>query len=151
MAQLFKRNELVTVPHFKNGVTLQFFNIAFPSSVLAKLTADNTGFNTPGTYTVNPAEEAKSPVAKVLEAIQARVSIEVIGAVQNTGTGTGRDMRIGVAAIGGNYPSDQYNGTGGNEAMYTYLQEIVRAAGTASGCSYQGVDITQVTITDFVI
>jgi len=150
MAQLFKRNELVTVPHFKNGVTLQFFNISFPSTVATKLTTDFTGFNTAGTYTVNPAEEAKSPVAKVLEAIQARVSIEIIGTPYN-GAGAGRDIRIGVAAIGGNYPSDQYNGTGGNEAMYVYLQEIVRAAGTASGCSYQGVDITQVTITDFVI
>jgi hypothetical protein len=147
MAQLINKNEKITVPLFKNGVTLQFFNVSFPITVAAKLTTDYANFAN-NTYT---AEQAKSPVAKVLEAIQARVSIEVIGAVQDNGAGAGRDMRIGVAAIGGNYPTDQYNGTGGNEAMYTYLQEIVRAAGTASGVSYQGVDITQVTITDFVI
>lgn len=151
MAQLINRNEQITVPMFKNGVTLQFFNLSFPSTVATKLTTDFAGFNTAGTYTVNPAEEARSPVAKALEAIHARVSIEVIGAVQDNGAGAGRDVRIGVAAIGGNYPSDNYDGASGNETMAAFLQVLVRAAGTASGCNYQSVNLTSCVVTAFTI
>jgi len=147
MAQLFKRNETITVPAFKNGVTLQFFNISFPSTVANKLTADNAGF-VAGTY---DAEQAKSPVARALEAIHARVSIEIIGAVQDNGNGAGRDVRIGVAAIGGNYPSDNYDGASGNETMAAYLQVLVRAASSTNSVSYQGVDLNSCTVTAFTI
>ncbi len=147
MAQLFKRNETITVPAFKNGVTIQFFNLSFPSDVSAKLSADNAGF-VAGTYS---AEEAKSPVARALEAIHARVSIEIIGAVQNNGAGAGRDVRIGVAAIGGNYPTDNYDGTAGNETMAAYLQVLVRAASSTNSVSYQGVDLNSCLVTAFTI
>ena len=147
MAQLINRNEKITVPMFKNGVTLQFFNLSFPSTVAAKLTTDFAGF-TAGTYT---EETAKSPVAKALEAIHARVSIEIIGAVQDNGAGAGRDVRIGVAAIGGNYPTDNYDGASGNETMAAYLQVLVRAASSTNSVSYQGVDLTSCTVTAFTI
>ena len=137
MAQLINRNEQITVPMFKNGVTLQFFTITFPSTVAAKLTTDNAKF-LDGTYT---AEQARSPVAKALEAIHARVSIEIIGSLKNSGT----ELTIGVAAIGGDYPSDNYDGASGNEPMATYLQVLVRAVAVPSPY-HQGVNLATATV-----
>jgi len=143
MAQLFKKNETVVAPFYKNGVTLQWFTLKFASADLtAKLDADEAGFIA-GTYTVITA---KSPVAKALENIQARVSIEVIGTVQYniSGYSSATTLVIGVAALGGNFPTDDYK-TGGAQAMNDYLQYLVR-----DGKTYQGFAMSGVTVEDDV-
>lgn len=129
MATLTKKNETVVAPFFKNGVTLQCFNIAFPSTVAAKLDVDLTDAN------------PRSPVAVALEAIAQVASIEVIGTVQNNGTGAGRDLRIAVAALGGNFGTDTYDGTN-PESFAEHLEDLVQAAGT-----HQGVNLGSVLVT----
>jgi hypothetical protein len=133
MATLTNKNEKVVAPFFKNGVTLQFFNIAFPSTVAAKLDADTTEAN------------PRSPVAVALEAIAQVATIEVIGTVQNNGTGAGRDLRIGVAAIGGAYGTDTYDGTN-SETFAEHLEDLVIAAG-----SHQGVDLSSCLVTAYTL
>jgi hypothetical protein len=128
MAQLFKKNDLVVAPVFKNGVTLDFYTITFTGADLtAKLGSDQTGFLA-GTYT---AEQAKSPVAKALESIHARVSIEIIGTPRYAASDT--TLVIAVAAIGGAYPTDNYDGAAGTETMATYLTALIRDGGTYQG------------------
>lgn len=112
MATLTKKNEKTVLPFFKNGVTLDWYAITFPSDVSAKLAATTAG--------------ARSPVVAALEAIQARVSIEVVGELVDSGT----KLVIGVAAIGGEYPTDNYDGASGTETMAAYLDALVNAAGT---------------------
>jgi hypothetical protein len=150
MAQLINRNEQIVAPFFKNGVTLQFFTIKFAGTDLtAKLTTDYAAF-VAGTKT---EETAKSPVVKALELIQSRVSIEIIGTpLYNTaGYSSATTLTIGVAAIGGNYPTDNYDGASGNETMAAYLQVLVRAASSTNSVSYQGVDLNSCTVTAFTI
>jgi hypothetical protein len=133
MATLVNKHEEVIAPFFKNGVTLQFFTIDFGSNVTGLLDADTTNAN------------PRSPVAVALEAIAQVVSIEVIGTVQNTGDGTGRNMRIGVAAIGGAYGADTYDGTN-SETMAEHLEDLVKAAGT-----HQGVNLASATVVAFTL
>ena len=127
MATLTKKNEAVQLPLFKNGVSLQFFKLTFPADVSAKLAATTAG--------------VKSPVAQALEAVQARVSVEVLAPLQTGGT----VLPIAVAAIGGDYPTDNYDGTAGTETLAAYLQTLVQAAGTGTG-SLQGVANTATTV-----
>jgi hypothetical protein len=134
MATLVNKNEQVIAPFFKNGVTLDTYVITFESTVAAKLDADTTNAN------------PRSPVAVALEAIAQRVSIEIIGTVQNLGTGAGRDLRIAVSNVGGIFPTDDYSGDGtANETMAAYLTALVAAAGT-----HQGVDLANSTVTRVV-
>jgi hypothetical protein len=126
MATLTKKNEAVSLPLFKNGVTLQWFKITFPSDVSAKLAATTAG--------------ARSPVVAALEAIQSRVSVEIVGELQNTGT----ELVIGVAAIGGEYPTDNYDGAAGTETMAVYLDALVNAAGT-----HQSVNLASASVADY--
>ena len=133
MATLTNKNEKVVAPFFKNGVTLQFFNIDFGADVSAMLDADLTNAN------------PRSPVAVALEAIAQRVTIEVIGTVGNNGNGAGNDLRIAVAAIGGAYGTDTYDGTN-PETMAVYLTSLVAAAGT-----HQGVDLSSAAVTAFTL
>jgi len=130
MATLVNKNEQVIAPFFKNGVTLQFFQLTFPSTVAAKLDADTTNAN------------PRSPVAVALEAIAQVASIEVIGTVDATG-GAGRGLRIAVAAIGGAYGTDTYDGTN-SETFAEHLEDLVQAAGT-----HQGVNLAGVTVAPF--
>ena len=128
MATLTKKNEQVLLPLFKNGVTLDWYAITFPSDVSAKLAATTAG--------------ARSPVVAALEAIQARVSIEVVGELVSTGT----KLVIGVAAIGGEYPTDDYSGDGtANETMAAYLDALVNAAGT-----HQSVNLASASVAAYV-
>ena len=127
MATLTKKNEKTVVPFFKNGVTLDWYAITFPSDVSAKLAATTAG--------------ARSPVVAALEAIQARVSVEVVGSLVSTGT----KLVIGVAAIGGAYPTDDYNGDGSGETMAAYLEDLVQAAGT-----HQSVNLGSATVAAYV-
>ena len=132
MATLTNKNEKVVAPFFKNGVTLQFFQLTFPSTVAAKLDADTTEAN------------PRSPVAVALEAIAQVASIEVIGTVDATG-GAGRGLRIAVAAIGGAYGTDTYDGTN-SETFAAHLEDLVQAAG-----SHQGVDLASATVAAFAL
>jgi hypothetical protein len=132
MATLVNKNEQVIAPFFKNGVTLQFFQITFPSTVAAKLDADTTNAN------------PRSPVAVALEAIAQVASIEVIGTVDNTG-GTGQGLRIAVAAIGGAYGTDTYDGTN-SETFAAHLEDLVQAAGT-----HQGVNLASATVVAYAL
>ena len=133
MATLVNKNEKVVAPFFKNGVTLQFFNIDFGADVSAMLDADTTNAN------------PRSPVAVALEAIAQAASIEVIGTVGNNGNGAGNDLRIAVAAIGGAYGTDTYDGTN-SETFAVYLTSLVAAAGT-----HQGVDLSGAAVTAFAL
>jgi hypothetical protein len=134
MATLVNKNEKVVAPFWKNGVTLDSYVITFESTVVDKLDADTTNAN------------PRSPVAVALEAIAQRVSIEIIGTVQNLGTGAGRDLRIAVSNVGGIFPTDDYSGDGtANETMAAYLTALVAAAGT-----HQGVNLANSTVTRVV-
>jgi hypothetical protein len=134
MATLVNKHEEVIAPFFKNGVTLDTYVITFESTVVDKLDADTTNAN------------PRSPVAVALEAIAQRVSIEIIGTVQNLGTGAGRDLRIAVSNVGGIFPTDDYSGDGtANETMAAYLTALVAAAGT-----HQGVNLANSTVTRVV-
>jgi hypothetical protein len=146
MASLIKKNETVVTPAFKNGVSLQFFQLSFPSTVAAKLDTD-----TPN-YTDSSTVSSRSPVAVALDAVAQRASIEVIGNVQNLTYGTGQDLRFAVAALGGDFPTDTYDGTN-SVTMASRLQTLVRAAstGTSGWILYQGVNLALSTVTSVTI
>jgi hypothetical protein len=134
MATLTKKNETVVAPFYKNGVTLQFFQIDFGADVSAKLDTDYTNYpNAP-----------RSPVAVALEAIAQVASIEIIGTVDATG-GTGEGLRIAVAAIGGAYGTDTYDGTN-SETFAEHLEDLVKAAGT-----HQAVNLASATVVAYAL
>jgi hypothetical protein len=110
MAELIKKNESVTLPHFKNGPTLQFFTLTFPSAINAKLGATAAG--------------VRSPVVAALDAIAQVCSIEIIGSPQNSNT----EISIGVVALGGNFGTDYWDGTN-SETFAAHLEDLVQASG----------------------
>jgi hypothetical protein len=130
MATLTNKNEKVVAPFFKNGVTLQFFTITFDSDVSAKLDTDTVSYS---------GAAVRSPVAVALEAIAQVATIEVIGTVSTTA------LRIGVAAIGGAYGTDTYDGTN-SETFAAHLEDLVQAA---TDC--QGVDMSATTVVAFAL
>jgi hypothetical protein len=130
MATLVKKNESVVAPFYKNGVTLQFFEIDFGADVSAKLSATVAG--------------ARSPVAVALEAIQSVCSVEVIGTVQaDSGSNAGQLLRVAVAAIGGNFGTATWDGTN-SETFAEHLEDLVKAAGT-----HQSVNLASATVTAY--
>jgi hypothetical protein len=124
MATLIKKNENVVAPFYKNGVTLQFLTITFPGSV-----AGLTGATAAG---------VKSPVAQALEAISQVASVELIGTVSTT------TLPIAVAALGGAFGTETYDGTN-TESFAAYCQRLIQAAGTTTG-SLQGVANASTTV-----
>lgn len=122
MATLIKKNESVSLPHFKNGPTLQFFTLTFPSAINAKLGATAAG--------------VRSPVVAALDAIAQVCSIEIIGSPQNSNT----EVSIGVVALGGNFGTDYWDGSN-LETFAEHLEDLVRATG-----SYQSVDNASTTV-----
>jgi hypothetical protein len=110
MAEQIKKNESVTLPHFKNGPTLQFFTLTFPSAINAKLGATAAG--------------VRSPVVAALDAIAQVCSIEIIGSPQNSNT----EISIGVVALGGNFGTDRWDGTN-SETFAAHLEDLVQASG----------------------
>lgn len=124
MATLTKKNEKVVAPFYKNGVTLQMFTITFESDVSAKLD-------------MNGAE--RSPVTAALEAVAQVASIEVIGTVSTV------TLRIAVAAIGGAYGTDTYDGTN-SETFAAHLEDLVQASGT-----HDGVNNANTTVAAFAL
>jgi hypothetical protein len=124
MAQIIKKNEAVTAPFYKNGVTLQFLTITFPGSV-----AGLTGATAAG---------VKSPVAQALEAISQVASVELIGTVSTT------TLPIAVAALGGAFGTEMYDGTH-SETFALYCQRLIQASGVVTG-ALQGVDNGSTTV-----
>jgi hypothetical protein len=124
MATLIKKNEKVVAPFYKNGVTLQFITLTFPGDVSAVLTATAAG--------------VKSPVAQALEAIAQVASIELIGTVSTT------TLPLAVAALGGAFGTEYYDGTN-SQTFVQYCQSLIQAAGTTTG-SLQGVANASTTV-----
>jgi hypothetical protein len=110
MAEQIKKNEKVVLPLFKNGPTLQFFTLTFPSAINAKLGATAAG--------------VRSPVVAALDAIAQVCSIEIIGSPQNSNT----EISIGVVALGGNFGTDYWDGTN-SETFAAHLEDLVQASG----------------------
>jgi hypothetical protein len=133
MATLIKKNEKIVLNTCKNGGTLQFFAIDFVSAVDAVLEATTAG--------------VPSPVYKAIEAIQARVSVETIHGLVDTNT----KLVIGVAAIGGAYPTDNYDGTAGTETMAAYLEDLVQAVTYGGSSTIQGIDMSNVTVAAYTV
>ena len=119
MPSINKKNETVGLPLYKNGVSLQLFKITFPSDVSAKLDTDYTNYT---------GDAAKSPVAGALDAIAQVATIEVAYSLQTGGT----VLPIAVAALGGDFGTDTWDGTN-SETFATHLQDLVRAVGTRQG------------------
>lgn len=149
MAQLYKPHEVTVAPFFKNGVTLDFYLITFPNLNLNTATENMVNAFGAREYgadiTEATPENARNPLTVALEAIQARTSIEIVGAVT---AGTTSSVKVAVASLGGAYGSDDYNKDGSPVTFATYLTSVVHATRTAvSGDTYQGYDMTNVTVT----
>ena len=110
MATQIKKNEAVSLPHFKNGPTLQFFTITFAAAVNTKLGATAAG--------------VRSPVVAALDAIAQVCSIEIIGSLKNSNT----ELTVGVVALGGNFGTDTWDGTN-SETFAAHLEDLVQASG----------------------
>jgi hypothetical protein len=132
MATLTKKNETVVAPFYKNGVTLQFITLTFPSSDLtAMLDTDTTGY--PST--------SRSPIAVALEAVTQVASVELIGTPQyNLGSSGNTILPIAVAALGGAFGTSKWDGTN-SETFVLYCQRLIRAQGT-----WQGFDLNTTTV-----
>lgn len=111
MVTLVKKNEAVGLPLYKNGVSLQFFTVTFPSDVSAKLSATTLG--------------ARSPVAVALEAIAQVATVEMVGTLKNSGT----ELPVAIAALGGDYGTTTWDGTN-SETFAAHLEDLIQAAGT---------------------
>jgi hypothetical protein len=125
MATIVKKNEAVVAPFYKNGVTLQFLTITFPGSVAGKEGATTAG--------------VKSPVAQALEAIAQIASIELIGTVSTT------TLPIAVAALGGAFPTQDYDSDGDTETFVLACQQAIVAAAAVTG-ALQSVDNASTTV-----
>ena len=125
MATIVKKNEAVVAPFYKNGVTLQFLTITFPGSVAGKEGATAAG--------------VKSPVAQALEAIAQIASIELIGTVSTT------TLPIAVAALGGAFPTQDYDSDGDTETFVLACQQAIVAAAAVTG-ALQSVDNASTTV-----
>ena len=133
MATLTKKNETVVAPFYKNGVTLQFVTLTFPSSDLtAMLDTDTTGYPT----------TSRSPIAVALEAVAQVASIELIGTPAYSSDTT---LPIAVAALGGAFGTSKWDGTN-SETFAAYLQRLVQASG-----QHQGVDNGSTTVAAYAL
>jgi hypothetical protein len=123
MAEQIKKNEKVVIPHFKNGPTLQFFTLTFPSTVAAKLGATAAG--------------VRSPVVAALDAIAQVCSIEIIGSLKNSGT----ELTVGVVAIGGDFGSAKWDGTN-TDTFAEHLEDLVQASGNLQSVNNASTTVT---------
>lgn len=101
-----------------------FIKVTFPSDVSAKLAATSAG--------------VRSPVVAALEAIQSRVSIEVMAPLQTSGT----VLPVAIASLGGDYPTDNYDGAAGTETLVSYLQTLVQATGNLQSVNNASTTVT---------
>jgi len=156
MAQLFKKNEAVQAPFFKNGVTLDFYTITFSgwsinSSDAASTSTVAVGGVSSVFYGADTAQStavaARNPLVVALEAIQAKTSIEIIGTPVVSGSNT--TVNIAVAALGGAYPADDYSSYQsigvGSTAFSTYLTSLVQNGGTYQGFAMANCSVAATT------
>lgn len=150
MPQITKKNESQVAPFYKNGVTLDVYTITFASVNL--LTGAGVVANTDGSYTFQAdtmdytGDAARNPVVVALEAIQARTSIEIIGTPVHANSNT--TIKIAIAALGGTYPTDDYNKDGSPVDFDTYLTSLVQGAyEDTSTTAFQGFDPAGITVT----
>jgi len=149
MPSIQKPNESTVLPFFKNGVTLDWYTVDLQTAGAALLTSATYSTVNGGEITGNVE---RSPVVVALEAIQARTSIEVVGN-SITGNAANSAFRVGIAALGGKYPTDDYASFGNTEAFATYLRDLIRAQvnPNSNNNTFQSVDLSAATVTAFVI
>jgi len=150
MPQITKKYEAQTAPFYKNGVTLDVYTITFASVNL--LTGAGVTANTDGSYTFKAdtadytGDAARNPVIVALEAIQARTSVEIIGTPAYAASNT--TIKIAIAALGGTYPTDDYNKNGSPVDFATYLTSLVQNAyENTTTTAFQGFDPAGITVT----
>ena len=129
MTGITKTHETLVVPAYKNGVTLQFVTITYPS---ADLTAK-----------LGRASGVQSPVVQSLDAVAKIASIEIIGTPRYSGGDT--TLSIAVAALGGSFGTSDYDGDNDVETFAVACQQAIFAMGTATG-SLQGYSNTTTTV-----
>jgi hypothetical protein len=152
MAQIYKKNEAVQAPFFKNGVTLDFYTITFPNfNLQTSDTASTSTVSVGGVSTIfygadttqGTAVAARNPLAVALEKIQAKTSIEIIGTPV---VGTTSTVNVAVASLGGAYGTDDYasfGAPGSGIAFATYLTNLM----AADSNTYQGYVMANTTVT----
>lgn len=129
MAGATKTHETLIAPAYKNGVTLQFITITFPS---ADLTAK-----------LGRVSGVQSPVVQALDAIAKIASIEVIGTPRYSGGDT--TLTLAMAALGGAFGTADYDGNHSTETFPVACQQAIVAAATNSG-ALQGYDNANTTV-----
>jgi len=129
MAGATKTHETLIAPAYKNGVTLQFITITFPS---ADLTAK-----------LGRVSGVQSPVVQALDAIAKIASIEIIGTPRYSGGDT--TLTLAMAALGGAFDTADYDGDDDNETFALACQQAIVAAATVSG-ALQGYDNANTTV-----
>jgi len=129
MTGITKTNETLIAPVYKNGVTLQFITITFPS---ANLTAK-----------LGRLAGVQSPVVQALDAIAELASIEIIGTPRYSGGST--TLTIAVAALGGAFVEQDYDGDDDTELFPLACQQAIVAVATSTG-ALQGYDNANTTV-----
>jgi len=132
MTGITKTHETLVAPAYKNGVTLQFLTITFPS---ADLTAK-----------LGRVAGVQSPVVQALDAIAKLASIEIIGTpIYNLGSSGNTTLTIAVAALGGAFGTADYDGDNDTESFALACQQAIVAVATSTG-TLQGYDNTTTTV-----
>ena len=129
MTGIIKTHETLIAPAYKNGVTLQFLTITFPS---ANLTAK-----------LSRVSGIQSPVVQALDAIAELASIEIIGTPRYADSNT--TLTIAVAALGGAFGTQDYDGDDDIETFALACQQAIVAVSTSTG-TLQGYDNTTTTV-----
>jgi len=129
MTGITKTHETLVAPAYKNGVTLQFLTITFPSADL--------------TTKLGRVAGVQSPVVQALDAIAKLASIEIIGTPRYAASNT--TLTIAVAALGGAFGTSDYDGDGDDETFALACQQAIVAIATSTG-ALQGYDNANTTV-----
>ena len=129
MAGITKTHETLVAPAYKNGVTLQFITITFPSADL--------------TSKLGIANGVQSPVVQALDAITELASIEIIGTPRYSGGNT--TLSTAVAALGGAFTTQDYDSDNDTETFVLACQQAIVAVATSTG-ALQGYNNTATTV-----
>ena len=113
MTGITKTHEALVAPAYKNGVTLQFLTITFPSADLTEKLGRVAG--------------VQSPVVQALDAVAKLASIEIIGTPRYANSNT--TLTIAVAALGGAFGTDDYDGDDDSETFAVACQQSIVAMG----------------------
>ena len=111
--------------------TLSFFNIAFPAAVNGQVGVVN------------------GAIDKTIQACSLFATVAMIGTVQNTGTGSNRDLRIAIEDTGADSLSPSGLGMGlPDEESNTAdaLETAIKAVGTVNGIALGSVSVTAFTL-----